>query len=479
INVKRGDTEYCISAIPLGGYVKMAGENPEDTRTGAPDEFLSKGKWQRFQVLVMGPIMNLILAIVVMAVVLDQGAPVPAYEQQPVVIGPFADTGVGQKAGLQPGDRIVTIDAKPIENWEQYLYVIGGKAKRNVTIGYVRDGRANELMRVPDGQGKYEMGDIGIQPIVHPEVVDVSPGQPAAQAGLRKGDAVIGINGERNISYDKMIATIKGNEDKPIQFIIRRGNAEQTVTVTPRKTGGTVIMGAHLLPYETRTIEPGPLEAVKLSLDKNWEWTRMIVETLAGLITRETSVKQLMGPVAIADLSGSAAQAGWIPLFSLMAMISLNLGLLNLMPIPVLDGGHIFILALEGRARRDFSMRVKEKMLLAGFVLLLMLMVTVIYNDLMRIQWIEKLVPWRWPPFSASPFFLRIRTRRRPIPSGPAPFPSSATTPRPASSARPCSRASSPSATACCGVRPTSASPRRRRSSTSATARRRSRSCAP
>src|SRR4029079_8090356 len=135
--------------------------------------------------------------------------------------------------------------------------------------------------------------------------------------------------------------------------------------------------------------------AVKLSLDKNWEWTRMIVETLAGLITRETSVKQVVGPAAIGDLASHAAQAGWIPLFSLMAMISLNLGLLNLMPIPVLDGGHIFILALEGLARRDFSMKVKEKMLLAGFVLLLMLMVTVIYNDLMRIQWIEKLVPWR------------------------------------------------------------------------------------
>ena len=108
-----------------------------------------------------------------------------------------------------------------------------------------------------------------------------------------------------------------------------------------------------------------------------------------GLFTRETSVKQLMGPVGIADLSGGAAQAGWISLFSLMAMISLNLGLVNLMPIPVLDGGHIFILALEGLSRRDFSMRVKEKMLLAGFVLLLMLMVTVIYNDLTRIEWIE------------------------------------------------------------------------------------------
>jgi regulator of sigma E protease len=159
-------------------------------------------------------------------------------------------------------------------------------------------------------------------------------------------------------------------------------------------TGDKPMIGAQISPVETRMVEPGPLEAAKLSVQKNWEWTRSIVETLVGLFTRETSVKQLMGPVAIADLSGSAAEAGWIPLFSLMAMISLNLGLLNLMPIPVLDGGHIFILALEGLARRDFSMRVKEKMLLAGFVVLLMLMVTVIYNDLMRIEWIERLVPW-------------------------------------------------------------------------------------
>jgi regulator of sigma E protease len=167
------------------------------------------------------------------------------------------------------------------------------------------------------------------------------------------------------------------------------------VTVKPRKIGDTVMIGAQLSVFETKTIEPGPLEAVKLSVAKNWEWTKLIVQTLGGLFTRETSVKQLMGPVAIADLSGSAAEAGWIQLFSLMAMISLNLGLLNLMPIPVLDGGHIFILGLEGLARRDFSMKVKEKMLLAGFVLLVMLMATVIYNDLMRITWIEKLVPWR------------------------------------------------------------------------------------
>jgi regulator of sigma E protease len=167
------------------------------------------------------------------------------------------------------------------------------------------------------------------------------------------------------------------------------------ITVTPQQRGEQAMIGATLHQLEMRTVDPGPLEAVKLSFQKNYEWTKMIFQTLGGLFTRETSVKQLMGPVAIADLSGTAAHAGWIPLFTLMAMISLNLGLLNLMPIPVLDGGHVFILAVEGLARRDFSMKVKEKMLLAGFVLLVMLMVTVIYNDLMRIQWIEKLVPWR------------------------------------------------------------------------------------
>jgi regulator of sigma E protease len=395
INVKRGGTEYCVSAIPLGGYVKMAGENPEDSRTGAPDEFLSKGKWQRFQVLVMGPVMNLLLAIVVMALVYYQGAQVPQFEQQPVVIGTFAQNSVARDAGLKPGDRIVSVDGDPVETWDRFSMAIVTKARRQVTLGYVRDGRASEVIVTPVAQGKFEMGDIGIQPQIHPEVDEVNPGQPAAEAGLRKGDVILAANNEANVSYDRLIELIRSSAGKTLVLQVRRGNTVEIVNVAPREIGGTVMVGSQILPWETRTVNPGIAEAFKLSLQKNWEWTTLIVETLGGLFTRETSVKQLMGPVAIAELSGAAAEVGWISLFSLMAMISLNLGPLNLMPIPVLDGGHIFILALEGLARRDFSMRVKEKMLLAGFVLLLMLMVTVIYNDLMRIQWIEKLVPWR------------------------------------------------------------------------------------
>jgi len=395
LNVKRGDTEYCISAVPLGGYVKMAGENPEDSRTGAPDEFLSKGKWQRFQVLIMGPVMNLLLAIVVMTVVFYQGAQVAIYEQQPVVVGAFADGSVAQKAGVRIGDRILAIDGKPIDNWEDFSLAIVAKAKRQVTLSLARNSTPVQVTVVPEARGKYEMGDIGVQPLVHPEVAELNPGQPAVEAGLRKGDVVLAAGSEQNVSYDHLINAIRASEGKPLVLTIKRNETIQQIAVTPRKIGDVVMMGAQLSPFETKTVDPGPIQAFRLSLDKNWEWSRLIVQTLVGLFTRETSVKQLMGPVAIADLSGTAAQAGWIELFSLMAMISLNLGLLNLMPIPVLDGGHIFILALEGLARRDFSMKVKEKMLLAGFVLLLMLMVTVIYNDLMRIQWIEKLVPWR------------------------------------------------------------------------------------
>ena len=132
-----------------------------------------------------------------------------------------------------------------------------------------------------------------------------------------------------------------------------------------------------------------------MAVEQNVKNAVLIFQTVWGLVTGDTSPRQLMGPVAIAQLSGESAQLGWIALFSLMASISLNLGLLNLFPIPVLDGGHILIMALEGVARRDFSMAVKEKMLLAGFVLLMMLMVTVIYNDLMRIAWIQNLMPWR------------------------------------------------------------------------------------
>jgi regulator of sigma E protease len=395
LSFKRGDTEYAISAIPLGGYVKMAGENPEDARTGASDEFLSKTKWQRFQVLVMGPVMNLALAWVVMALVLYQGAPTPAFEDHPVVIGSFVENSVGKAAGLQVGDRITEVNGEPVADWEDFGLAVVPKANRQIFLTVERDGKTFRQPVTPASVSKFEMGDLGILPVLNPQVAIVNAGEAAEAAGLQRGDVILSAAGERNVAQQRLIALFQANPDTPVPLEVRRGTEVRQVVVTPRKVGDTARIGATLREAEIREYQPGFFEAFQLSAVQHWELTQLILTTLKGLFTADTPVKQLMGPVGIAEMSGNAASAGWIPLFTLMAMISLNLGLLNLMPIPVLDGGHIMILALEGVSRRDFSMKVKEKMLLVGFVLLVTLMVTVIYNDLTRVEWIERLMFWR------------------------------------------------------------------------------------
>jgi regulator of sigma E protease len=391
----RGDTEYAISAIPLGGYVKMAGENPDEARSGRPDEFLSKTKWERFLVYIMGPAMNLLLAFVVTAAVLYQGAESPAYEQEPPIVGTVVKDSPGANAGLQVGDRILSVAGREMNTWDQFFIEIGTRAGRETELVVDRGGRRETIAVTPEPKTKYEVGEIGVLPKTRLQLAEVTPGMAADRAGLRRGDVILGLDGKPDPEQQALIAYIKANPNKPLRLSILRDGQPMDVTVTPEGNAGTALIGIRISPYEFRVIRPGITEALRLSFVKNWEWTRLIFRTLGGLFTRETSVRQLMGPVGIAELSGGAAQLGWTHLFNLMAMISLNLGLLNLMPIPVLDGGHIFIMLLEGIARRDFSVRMKEKMLLAGFVVLMMLMVTVIYNDLMRVQWIERMIPWR------------------------------------------------------------------------------------
>ena len=395
LTVRRGDTDYCISAIPLGGYVKMAGENPDDPRSGRDDEFLSKTKWERFQVLIMGPTMNIILAIVVMALVLYQGADVPAYEQEPPIVGTVLDGSPAEAGGIQAGDLIVSVGGRAVPTWEDLFIAVMPRAERELEVLIRRGGRQVVTQVVPEARTRFEMGDLGILPVMRAQVVSVIPGDPADRADVKPGDVIIAVDGEPVTRDNPLVETINRNADVALTFTIVRGVEEREIVITPALRGEVGLIGVGLSPYELVRIEPGPLQAVQLSLVRNYEWSGLIFRTLWGLLTRETSPRQLMGPVGIAQLSGGAAQIGFVALFTLMAMISLNLGILNLLPIPVLDGGHIFIMTLEGLSRRDFSVRVKEKMLLAGFVVLMMLMVTVIYNDLTRIEWIENLMPWR------------------------------------------------------------------------------------
>ncbi len=401
LSFKRGDTEYCLSAIPLGGYVKMAGENPEDHPQGASDEFMSKTKWQRFQILLAGPAMNMILAVLVLALVLMQGDRVLAFLSKPAVIGAVQAQSAAAAAGLQPGDEIVKINGRAISTWEELDMAVSSKPELDVEFGVKRDGVERTVTVRPSttevtirNGATFEIGTIGVLPDTYPLIDKVNPGDPAEKAGLLRGDRIKRINGVRMIETRTVIEMLRTRGGQPTEVVVDRNGVEQTLNVTPEQRGDTAVIGV-TLGSETISYMPGPVEALGLSVQRNVQTAGLILRTLGELFTGQASPKQLMGPVGIASLSGSAASQGWVELFALMASISLNLGLLNLLPIPVLDGGHMAIMGMEAIARRDFSMAVKEKMLFAGFVVIMALMVTVIYNDLTRVAWIERLMPWR------------------------------------------------------------------------------------
>ena len=271
---------------------------------------------------------------------------------------------------------------------------VGMRPNRDVPIRLERNGQPLSLTVRSTALGTYEMGSIGVLPDINPLIKAVNPGEAADKGGLKVNDVVLSINSERMITKDDVGKAIAKNPGKPVDMFVRRGGEEIHLTLVPEARGDRGWIGV-TLGDATKTFKPGPVEAMKLSVERNWENSGLIFRTLGGLFTGETSVRQLQGPVGIAQLSGEAARTDFLSVLSLMAVLSLNLGLINLMPVPVLDGGHITIMALEGIARRDFSMQVKEKMLLAGFVVLMMLMVTVIYNDLTRVSWLERLMPWR------------------------------------------------------------------------------------
>lgn len=382
----RGATEYCISAIPLGGYVKLAGESVEEERTGAPDEFMSKSKWVRFQVYLMGPVMNIALAFVLITALLYNGADVPLWPTSTPVIGQIAEGSAAEKSGLKIGDTIINIAGKYVKTWDDVAMAVLPKAGQSLPITVDRGGQFYATTIVPASETKYELGNIGVAAKHRPQIALVTKDSPAEAAGLKTGDVIVGVDEQQGLTQPKLIEYIRAHPKQAVSFQIERAGQPVTIPITPNDSGpnGVGQIGAQIATMETKRIEPTFPEAIKMGAQQTWEQSAAIVTTLKGLFTRDTPVKQLMGPVAIAELSGNAAQLGWVALLGFMSMISLNLGLMNLLPIPILDGGHIAILALEGVSRRDFSIKVKERILFAGFALIMLLMVTVIYNDVAR-----------------------------------------------------------------------------------------------
>ena len=399
VQTKRGDTVYCICAIPLGGYVKMAGagEGPDDKPEGKDDEFPSKTKWQRFQILIAGPVMNIILAVLILAGVLYQGVTVPVYLEQPPIVGIVPDGSPAATAGIQAGDSILSVAGRNVDTWEEMEFAVAPHADREIDVVLRRDGGERTVQVIPASRGTFKVGVLGVEPDVPPQVVDMmsTTSSAAQEAGILVGDVIEAIEG-REVTTESLMAMIQASPDIPLTLRIRRDGVRQDIVVTPQLVGDVGMIGVALnTPYEMHIIELGPFEAFTMSLEQNYETSGLLFQTLWGLLTRDVPVAQLAGPVGILQLSGQAVGVSWVVFFGFMAMLSLNLGILNMLPIPILDGGHIFIMAMEGVSRRDFSVRLKERIALAGFVLLMTLIVTVTYNDLARYPWIERLMIWR------------------------------------------------------------------------------------
>lgn len=386
---KWGDTEYRIGVVPLGGYVKMAGENPGED-TGEPDELQSKSKLERAAILVMGPTMNIVLALSLFTVLFMVGIDRPAGLSDPPVVTAVPEDSPAARAGIKPGDRITTIDGRAIKSWEDAVETFYLSPDKTLVVGLDRGGASVQTSLSVEAQGKERGGFTGLFPMVQPAVTALSPGLPAEKAGLEIGDVIVKVGDDAVHSNEQLQTAIGRAQTAEVTLTILRRGTLSEVRLTPVKEGDSFRIGITLPSPLVREQFSNPLDAFVASVNLCGRYTRLTFVVLGRLVTRALSMRQMMGPIGIAQEAGRAARAGARPFFGLMAIISLQLGIFNLLPIPILDGGHLAILVLEGLARRNFSVQIKERLLQVGFVLLLALMVTVLYLDASK----TGLLPW-------------------------------------------------------------------------------------
>ncbi|MGD0990461.1 MAG: RIP metalloprotease RseP [Candidatus Sulfotelmatobacter sp.] len=390
VGFRKGDTDYRIAAIPLGGYVKMSGENPMDERTGDPAEFLSHSRWDRFLIAIAGPTMNILLAIFLLTVVYMSHYEYPLFLDKPAVIEGVKHDSAAAQAGLQAGDRIVKVDDIENPTWEQLQPKVWLSPNQPLTITIQRGTESFQKTIIPQAVTTSEVGSAGWYPEEPVMVGRVEAGTPAASAGLKEDDRIVAMNGESLPSIESMIDRLQQTRDKPVDLTVVRGSQTLSFHMTPvlSKTEDPKEQRYRLgfiNKSETKVTTLPFTQALALSLEQNKKYSVLILELAKKIVQGKVSLRAVSGPIGIAQDAGYAAQQkGWTPLMELTAGISLNLGVFNLLPIPILDGGVILFLAIEGLMRRDISLRIKERVYQAAFVFLVLFAVMVIYNDLLK-----------------------------------------------------------------------------------------------
>jgi regulator of sigma E protease len=400
---KRGDTDYRLSLLPLGGYVKMAGEersqgaagadssserqNGEELqRSGDPAEFLSKPRWQRFIVMVMGPAMNVVLAMVVLTCLYRYHFQKPIFEEQPARIGAVEPGAPAAQAGLMPGDLVLRLDGLQNPTWEDLVPKIMTSAGQTLPLKVLRDGRELDLEITPKAAGADRLGDIGVEPYQPAMVGTVEPGLPAARAGLKPGDRIVALDAHPAYSAAGVFEELQAEKGKEIELTVERQGKQFHVRLKPvysQVPGGSIWRIGVGFPSDPARRLPWA-RAFASALDSNWRNCRVTFDFLGKILTWRMSPRSLSGPIGIAQVSGAAFRAGFPELLTIVAFISLQLGIFNLLPIPILDGGAILLLLIETVIRRDLSRGFKERFVQVGMAFLLLLAVFVVYNDIVK-----------------------------------------------------------------------------------------------
>ena len=376
---KKGDTDYIISALPLGGYVKMAGENPDEEATGAADEFPSKTVWQRAKIAAAGSLTNIVLAFLLMPLVFMVGT----YAEGPAKVGFVEKGSPAEKAGFQAGDVIEEINGRRISDWTKALTLIAVNPETDVAVTLDRDGEKKVLALRPEAVSELRIGSSGLMPDMPAEIGRLRTGLPAEKAGLKVNDKILAVNGKTIYHWNQFSLMVKESEGKDLVILLEREGKRAEKTIRPVMDGGRFVIGVE--PAVRLVFKKyGFLESVQMGFTKTFETADLTFITLKKLFTFSLSIKTLGGPVMIAQMSGQAAAAGLSAFLALMATISLSLGMLNLLPIPVLDGGMLLFLAIEAVRKKPLSQRVMEVSQGIGAALLITLIAVVSYNDVMR-----------------------------------------------------------------------------------------------
>jgi regulator of sigma E protease len=385
---RRGETDFRFSAILFGGYVKMSGEQPGEEAADDPHSLAAKPRWQRLIIVFAGPAMNIILAVVLLTGLFMVQYPKIPNADPPVTIGHIAADSPASRAGVREGDRIVRLDDQPYPNWEDIFMKEVAGIQRPIHLVLERNGQNVLASVTPIMDEKTGAGYVGWSAQAEIRIAGTFKDNPAEKAGLRRGDILLSVNGQIIRSTQKLQAVLQAANGGPVEIMYSRKGDRNKVTVEPVMTNlegqSRWWIGVSLEPRVIMTKLSFP-EAVRASVERNIRGATLIYQFLRGIIERRMSPRSLEGPIRIAQLSGEAAREGAAAFIDLMALVSLNLAVFNLLPIPILDGGVILMLLIEMLMRRDLSLQVKEAVLKVGFVFLMAVVAFVIYNDISKI----------------------------------------------------------------------------------------------